>query len=226
MGNLCNNQCPQLYVVFCLHPPCVLTLSDPTVVFLLLITNRHKLMALLMGEVLAASSAVSNACIAQQPCIHCSHLDQFLERRCCLLQIKSLHRLFKDQTQHSKSSCAHIFRIGIMTSGLCSDRRWLPGTAHLYEEQISIGATAVTQACCESVLQSTTQNQLLAAAANGNLAIESAIASMYVMDMLCCNFSPYQFAELNRQQSCQLTAVLSANIYNLAGMTSACSALL
>jgi len=29
-------------------------------------------------------------------------------------------------------------------------------TAHLYEEQISIGAIAVTQACCEPVLQSTT----------------------------------------------------------------------
>ncbi len=32
---------------------------------------------------------------------------------------------------------------------------WL--TAHLYEEQISIGAIAVTQACCEPVLQSTTE---------------------------------------------------------------------
>ena len=30
-------------------------------------------------------------------------------------------------------------------------------TAHLYEEQISIGAIAVTQACCEPVLQSTTE---------------------------------------------------------------------
>ncbi len=30
-------------------------------------------------------------------------------------------------------------------------------TAHLYKEQISIGATAVTQACCEPVLQSTTE---------------------------------------------------------------------
>ena len=29
--------------------------------------------------------------------------------------------------------------------------------AHLYEEQISIGAVAVTQACCEPVLQSTTE---------------------------------------------------------------------
>ena len=32
---------------------------------------------------------------------------------------------------------------------------WL--TAHLYEEQISIGAVAVTQACCEPVLQSTSE---------------------------------------------------------------------
>ena len=32
---------------------------------------------------------------------------------------------------------------------------WL--TAHLYEEQICIGAIAVTQACCEPVLQSTTE---------------------------------------------------------------------
>ena len=32
---------------------------------------------------------------------------------------------------------------------------WL--TAHLYEEQFSIGAIAVTQACCEPVLQSTTE---------------------------------------------------------------------
>ena len=32
---------------------------------------------------------------------------------------------------------------------------WL--TAHLYEEQISIGAVAVTQAFCEPVLQSTTE---------------------------------------------------------------------
>ncbi len=32
---------------------------------------------------------------------------------------------------------------------------WL--TAHLYEEQISIGAVAVTQACCKPVLQSTTE---------------------------------------------------------------------
>ena len=30
-------------------------------------------------------------------------------------------------------------------------------TAHLYEEQISIGVIAVTQACCEPVLQSSTE---------------------------------------------------------------------
>ncbi len=30
-------------------------------------------------------------------------------------------------------------------------------TGHLYEEQIPIGAIAVTQACCEPVLQSTTE---------------------------------------------------------------------
>ena len=29
-------------------------------------------------------------------------------------------------------------------------------TAHLYEEKISIGVIAVTQACCEPVLQSST----------------------------------------------------------------------
>ena len=32
---------------------------------------------------------------------------------------------------------------------------WL--TAHLYEEQISIGVIAVTQTCCEPVLQSSTE---------------------------------------------------------------------
>ncbi len=32
---------------------------------------------------------------------------------------------------------------------------WL--TTHLYEEQISTGVVAVTQACCEPVLQSTTE---------------------------------------------------------------------
>ncbi len=32
---------------------------------------------------------------------------------------------------------------------------WL--SAHLYEEQISVGAIAVTQACCEPVLQSSTE---------------------------------------------------------------------
>ena len=32
---------------------------------------------------------------------------------------------------------------------------WL--TAHLYEEQISIGVSAVTQTCCEPVLQSSTE---------------------------------------------------------------------
>ncbi len=32
---------------------------------------------------------------------------------------------------------------------------WL--TAYLYEDQISIGAIAVTQACCEPVLQSSTE---------------------------------------------------------------------
>ncbi len=32
---------------------------------------------------------------------------------------------------------------------------WL--TSHLYEEQISIGAIAVTQACCEPFLQNTTE---------------------------------------------------------------------
>ena len=31
-------------------------------------------------------------------------------------------------------------------------------TAHLYEQQIFIGAIAVTQACCESVLQSSTDS--------------------------------------------------------------------
>ncbi len=35
--------------------------------------------------------------------------------------------------------------------------RWCWVTAHLYEQQISIGAIAVTQACCEPVLQSTTE---------------------------------------------------------------------
>ena len=30
-------------------------------------------------------------------------------------------------------------------------------TAHLYEEQISIGVIAVTQTCCEPVLQSSTE---------------------------------------------------------------------
>jgi len=30
-------------------------------------------------------------------------------------------------------------------------------TAHLYEEQISIGVIALTQACCEPVLQSSTE---------------------------------------------------------------------
>ena len=32
-------------------------------------------------------------------------------------------------------------------------------TAHLYEEQISIGVIAVAQACCEPVLQSNTEQQ-------------------------------------------------------------------
>ena len=35
------------------------------------------------------------------------------------------------------------------------DLSWL--TAHLYEEQFSIGAIAVAQACCAPVLQSTTE---------------------------------------------------------------------
>ena len=34
---------------------------------------------------------------------------------------------------------------------------WL--TAHLYEEQISIGVIAVTQTCCEPVLQSSTEQR-------------------------------------------------------------------
>ncbi len=34
---------------------------------------------------------------------------------------------------------------------------WWWVTAHLYEEQISIGGVAVTQACCEPDLQSTTE---------------------------------------------------------------------
>ncbi len=33
---------------------------------------------------------------------------------------------------------------------------WFCITAHLYEEQISIGAVTVAQACCEPVLQSST----------------------------------------------------------------------
>ncbi len=65
-----------------------------------------------------------------------------------------------------------------------------------------------------------TQIQLPAAAATEKLAVEPAIASMYNMDMLCCDLNPCQLAELNRQQSFQL------NIYKLAGMTTACSALL
>ncbi len=31
--------------------------------------------------------------------------------------------------------------------------------AHLYEEQISTGVTAMTQACCEPILQSNTQQK-------------------------------------------------------------------
>jgi len=51
---------------------------------------------------------------------------------------------------------------------------------------------------------------LPAAATTEKLAVEPAIASMYnfctyYMDMLCCDLSPCQLAELNRQQSCQLT---------------------
>ncbi len=34
--------------------------------------------------------------------------------------------------------------------------RWCWVTAHLYEQQIFIGVIAVTQACCEPVLQSST----------------------------------------------------------------------
>ncbi len=34
---------------------------------------------------------------------------------------------------------------------------WCCITAHLYEEQISIGVTPVAQACCEPVLQSSTE---------------------------------------------------------------------
>ncbi len=34
---------------------------------------------------------------------------------------------------------------------------WYWVTAHLYEQQICTGAIAVTQACCESVLQSSTE---------------------------------------------------------------------
>ena len=34
---------------------------------------------------------------------------------------------------------------------------WL--TAHLYEKQISVGVTAVAQACCDPVLQSSTEQQ-------------------------------------------------------------------
>ncbi len=34
---------------------------------------------------------------------------------------------------------------------------WCWVSAHLYEEQVSIGVGAVTQACCELVLQSSTE---------------------------------------------------------------------
>jgi len=34
---------------------------------------------------------------------------------------------------------------------------WCCITAHMYEEQISIGVTAVEQSCCEPVLQSSTE---------------------------------------------------------------------
>ena len=34
---------------------------------------------------------------------------------------------------------------------------WCWGTAHLYDQQIFIGAIAVTQGCCQAVLQSSTE---------------------------------------------------------------------
>ena len=43
---------------------------------------------------------------------------------------------------------------------------WCWITAHLYEEQISIGVIALTQACCESVLQSSTEEWVMHFALN------------------------------------------------------------
>ena len=64
------------------------------------------------------------------------------------------------------------------------------------------------------------QTQLPAAAATEKLAVEPAFTTMYVMDNLCCNLSTCQLAELNRQQSRQLSSKFQH------GMTAACSALL
>ncbi len=71
---------------------------------------------------------------------------------------------------------------------------WL--TAHLYEEQISIGAIAVTQACCEPVLQSTTEQwgmhvALISAAVlmswiNANLYEEQISIGAIAVTQACC----------------------------------------
>ncbi len=60
-------------IVFCLHPPSILRLSDSRGGLLLLIGHRQsQAHGIAAGEVLAASNDFSNACIALQPCIHCS----------------------------------------------------------------------------------------------------------------------------------------------------------
>ncbi len=111
--------------------------------------QRHKPAASFFAE---QHCTVGNSFCPDQCCsallVACYTPVQGADCHGCICSNTSLLRVFLQRsTEHWGNHCAK-FSAAV---------HWEFGTAHLHEEQISIGVFALTQACCEPYFQSSSQ---------------------------------------------------------------------